>query len=345
MCELARERIENFKALSAQMKLMEAQLRDRPDAELDASTLQRSYDQLLKQLETALQNCVQRAQGQMASQTRLLEASVDSAAFEGQRQVPAKAKSLGTNTTLRWNTHKAYVVRDGDWPERGMNMAKDVSAEVMSSLDSHWVEKFNTAPDVAAQLETDICSALQAVVNQFSETLEEWPQLQEHASTLGSTVIESVQSHLELHLRQFDRMLQDCRKGYGEEVIEDTQTQLPDLLEQAKYLSGTGSANVRKEMVTKNLKKVNLTSAVEKPKARCQRVAGHFQTVAGAMTASCMTEASHCFSPLWESRDFQPEKEREAKATFRDVLGSHVSTVTAALEAACAAWPSEAGSS
>jgi len=339
MSEFVKERFANFKALSAQVKLMEAQLRERPDAELDPSVLEKRFAELLQQLESKLERYSARAQSQMASQSRRLEASVAAAAVEGQRQVPAAAARLGTGTPLHWNTHKAWVVRDGDWPERGMNMAKDVSAEVMSNLDSEWVDIFNAAPDIASELQRDLCTAVQAVINEFGETLEEWPGLQEHASVLGSTVSATVQSHLDLNVKNFDTFVQECRKGYGEEVIEDTQSQLPPLLQPAKFFAGTGSVKLRKESVTTNLKNVNLTSSVEKPKARCQRVSDHFRTVARQMTAVCMSEVGHCYTPLWESKDFQPEKEREAKATFRCHLESKVATVTYAVDAACAAWP------
>jgi hypothetical protein len=66
---------------------------------------------------------------------------------------------------LHWRRHKSLVDHDGKWD--GIDIAKDVTAPVLCTLDRHWILHFNAIPNVGLDLNAQICAEVEGLVRGF----------------------------------------------------------------------------------------------------------------------------------------------------------------------------------
>ena len=160
--------------------------------------------------------CSERCQKDLSSRRQELTAFARDAAVEGKRSLASQAHHYGSGTSLHWRRHKSLIDNDGEWKDS--DIPKDVTAPVMRSLDRHWIVNFNAILDVASELQSQICTSVEGFVNDFAARLSAWPELQEHAASIGAAMVGGVSSMLEEEVEDFDTFIQEKRKGYAEDV-------------------------------------------------------------------------------------------------------------------------------
>mmetsp|Transcript_63478 Transcript_63478/g.176559 ORF Transcript_63478/g.176559 Transcript_63478/m.176559 type:complete len:415 (+) Transcript_63478:330-1574(+) len=284
----ARQRIQLATALEAKLHVMESRLKERPGADFDGAVLQNEFRAMLSQLESRMKICSERCQRDLSERRQQLSTFASDAAAEGKRTLPSQAQHYGSATNLHWRRHKSLIDNDGEWA--GMDIAKDVTAPVMRTLDRHWISNFNAIPNVAVSLRSQICAEVETLIKDFVGKLSAWPDLQEHAAGIGRAMAGGVSSMLEEEVEDFDEFLQERRKGYAEDVREAARGQLAVRLHDAKQYFGTGSFQQRKSSVTTNLPKMDLKASVKQPSERIKLVVDQFGRVSRNMTSATCSQ-------------------------------------------------------
>ena len=242
--------------------------------------------------------CSERCQKDLSSRRQELTAFARDAAVEGKRSLASQAHHYGSGTSLHWRRHKSLVDNDGEWKDS--DIPKDVTAPVMRSLDRHWIVNFNAIPDVASELQSQICTSVEGFVNDFAGRLSAWPELQEHAASIGAAMVGGVSSMLEEEVEDFDTFMQEKRKGYAEDVKQSAKNQISERLEPAKRHWGTGSFELRKASVTSHLPKVDLKASVAKPSERIKQVSERFGRTSRSMTSATCAQVRNCYAGFLE---------------------------------------------
>mmetsp|Transcript_144006 Transcript_144006/g.460297 ORF Transcript_144006/g.460297 Transcript_144006/m.460297 type:complete len:621 (+) Transcript_144006:342-2204(+) len=317
-----RQRTQLVTALEAKLQVMESQLRERPGADFNAAALQVDLRMMVSKLEAQLKICSERSQRDLSERRQQLTVCARDAAAEGKRNLSSQAQHYGSATTLHWRRHKSLVDHDGKWD--AIDIAEDVTALVLRTLDRHWIVHFNAIPNVGLDLNAQICAEVEGLVRDFVGRLSAWPELKEHAAGIGRAMAAGVSSMLEEEVEDFEAFLQERRIGYAEDVKEAARGQLAVHLYDAKGYAGTGSFQQRKASVTSHLPKVDLRASVAKPSERIKLVADHFGRASRKMIASTLSQARDCYASFWDGQKQRSQKERDTKVALREVLQSEL---------------------
>jgi len=322
----ARHRVQLITALEAKLNVMESQLRECPGADFEVTVLQNDFRSMLSQLDSALKVCSEGCQRDLSARRQELTTFAKDAAAEGKRSLSSQAQHYGNGTGLHWRRHKSLIDNDGEWA--GIDIPKDVTAPVMRSLDRHWISNFNAIPNVAVSLQSQICTRVEGFVNDFAGRLSAWPELQEHATSIGAAMVGGVSSMLEEEVEDFEGFLHERRKGYAEDVKQSAKDQLCRHLSPAKRHCGTGSFQLRKASVTSHLPKVDLKASVAKPSERIKVVNEHFGRTSRSMTSATCAQVRNCYAGFWDGQKERSQKERDAKVALRLALQSRLNELS-----------------
>eukprot|EP00747_Dinoflagellata_sp_TGD_P037871 gnl/TRDRNA2_/TRDRNA2_139336_c0_seq1.p1 gnl/TRDRNA2_/TRDRNA2_139336_c0~~gnl/TRDRNA2_/TRDRNA2_139336_c0_seq1.p1 ORF type:complete len:294 (-),score=43.58 gnl/TRDRNA2_/TRDRNA2_139336_c0_seq1:27-908(-) len=292
---------------------------------------------MLKLLRSKLKTCSERCQRELSSLGKDLESTAKIAVRDGQRTLPSKAAYYGLRTTLHWRRHKSLVDRNGVWQH--MDIPCEISNPVINGIDSCWASVFNKIPERAQELRQEFVKEVEAFVNDFAVKFRQWPELQQHAMSIGMSMTRGGNVKLGEQLIEFDKAVRHQRRGYAEDVITTVQDELAAKLHSAKLCSGTGSFAERKQRVTASMPRMNLNGIANAPQTRMTAVLRNFSTASRQMVLQTSNMMKQCYEGLWDVQQEKSSRERDSKAALREVVQRELPALAAAVKRAKAALP------
>lgn len=278
-------------------------------ARYNSQELKITFEKMLRSMfEVRLKGHAEKLQAELASQKQGLNTAAKSAVAESAQSLGNKAHYYGTGYCGHWARHKAIVVRDGEWA--GVDIAGDLSKPVIAGLDDHWTCVFDNLPKQAEKLKKICEKEGRHFVEQFVPKLEEWPEVCDHARTLGKVMAQGIGVQLSDDVKRFEESLLEQRAGYAENVAAKVKEELSGHLRDAKYsYAGAGSFMGRKDSVTRNMTCMDLQDSVTLPKQRVKEAIDKFGLLTKEMVQKSVDMARECYADFWDD-----QKERSAEA-------------------------------
>lgn len=301
-----------------QLRTMTAQTQPLDVAQYKGPQIYAIFEELLKEFLLKLAGNAKKLGDEALSKSNQLKKAAKNGIQESQSRLGSKAYHYGVGWHGHWATHKAMIVRDGQWG--GVDIPQEVSEPVVSGIDQHW-DLFNLMPKKASSFRTSSQKEARQFIEMFAGRLAPWPELCEHVRQLGPLAVQGIGHRLTAVVGDLETFLLEKRAGYAEDVQAEVKKELSNHLHDAKHnYRGTGSVALCKRSVTESIPLVNLRDSAAPPQQRVADALEHFQLRMEEMQHKSGEVMRSSFQELWETAQERGAEAQQQRLVLHAVL-------------------------
>jgi len=299
--------------LDWQIRTMSAQTVELSKLQYNGAEVYEIFEEVLKAFSHDLEGQGKKIQEDLGSKGAKLKKAAAKGIQESECRLGSKAHRYGEGWCGHWATHKALIVRDGQWG--CTDIPQELSQPVIEGIDEHW-NLFDVMPKKAATFRQGSQKRARRFVEDFAARVGQWPELCDHVRQLGALAVQGIGHRLGESGTSLEEYLLEKRAGYAEDVQEKVKAQLAVTLHDAKTsYSGTGSVILRKRSVTRNMPRTDLRRSAESPQERVEEAMEKFQLLIQEMKNKSCEVLRRSFAECWrdaEERSAAAQQQRKA---------------------------------